>query len=113
MVYSGCFINSVILLNCCQNYISDNKYLNYFYFIEKRTHIHFSQNFKFGKCNLHYVKNEIIIKTYIFEKTLSKEQYTEILKLDLEHNSPQTVILITAKGINYFNSSLTNCIFSV
>ena len=37
---------------------------------------------------------------------LSKEQYTKILKLDWEHNSTQTVILICWKGINYFYSSL-------
>ena len=47
-----------------------------------RGHIQFSQFFKFGKCNLHYVKNDVITKAHIFEMALSKEQYTEILKLE-------------------------------
>ena len=41
----------------------------------------FLQYFEFGKCNLHYFKNDVIIKVHIFEMALSKEQYTKILKV--------------------------------
>ena len=48
----------------------------------KRTNDIFWQYLKFGKCNLHYVKNDVIIIAHIFEMALLKEQYTKIFKLD-------------------------------